>query len=285
MANSAVHIPYAGIESIKTTAKEFIRSRELASPCQSCHNFSRCIKVGTASFTIMGPHCTRNCRFCSVKFHNRPRKPDVEESERIAELVSSMGLRHVVLTAVSRDDLKDMGAGYFARCISEIKWRNPDVIVEAFIPDFQGRKDLIKKVLDAKPDMIGHSIETVKRLQPIVRDRKMSYRTSLNVLRSIRELDMKIIMKSSLMLGFREYRYEVLAALRHLRRAGVDIVSIGQYLRPTKGHLRVLEYVPRDVFEFYEREAYQLGFRQVVSRQLAKHSYPSREMIRFIHSR
>jgi lipoic acid synthetase len=283
MANSVAYPPQIGIESMKTAAREVMRSQELVSPCESCHNFSRCIKIGTAAFTIMGPHCTRNCRFCSAKYHRRPKKPDIEESERIAETVDAMGLRHVVLTSVSRDDLKDMGAGYFARCISEIKWRNPGIIVEAFIPDFDGRKDLIKKVLKAKPDIIGHSLETVKRLHPIVRDRRAGYRKSLQVLRTIRQTDRNIIMKSSLMLGFREYRYEVIAAMRHLRRTGVDILAIGQYIRPTKSHLRVLEYVPRDVFEFYEREAYQLGFRHVVARPLAKHSYPSTEMIRLMH--
>ncbi len=285
MANSVAHSPYIGIDSIKTAAREVIRNKQLTSPCSSCHNFSRCIHVGTASFTIMGPHCTRNCRFCSSKYHKRPKKPDIEESEKIAEMVDTLGLSHVVLTSVSRDDLKDLGAGYFARCISEIKWRNPNVVVEAFIPDFQGRNDLIKKVLKARPDIIGHSLETVKRLHPIVRDRNSGYRKSLQVLRTIRDMNKRIIIKSSLMLGFREYRYEVIAALRHLRRAGVDIVSIGQYLRPTKSHLRVLEYVPADTFEFYEREAYQLGFKHVVSRPLAKHSYPSTELIRFMSAR
>lgn len=285
MANSVAYPPHTGIESIKTAAKEVIRSKELVSPCESCHNFSRCINVGTASFTIMGPHCTRNCRFCITKHHRKPKKPDIEESEKIAEMVDTLGLKHVVLTSVSRDDLRDLGAGYFARCISEIKWRNPDVIVEAFIPDFQGRRDLIRRVLKAGPDVMGHSLETVKRLQPIVRDKQAGYRKSLQVIRTMRELDKSIIIKSSLMLGFREYRYEVLAALRHLRRAGVDIISMGQYIRPTKSHLRVLEYVPKDVFEFYEREAYQLGFRHVVARPLAKHSYPSREIIRFMNAR
>ena len=200
-------------------------------------------------------------------------------------MADTLGLSHVVLTSVSRDDLKDLGAGYFARCISEIKWRNPNVVVEAFIPDFQGRSDLIRKVMKARPDIIGHSLETVKRLHPIVRDKKSGYRKSLQVIRTMRDMNKRIIIKSSLMLGFREYRYEVIAALRHLRRAGVDIVSIGQYIRPTKGHLRVLEYVPTDTFEFYEREAYQLGFKHVVSRPLAKHSYPSSEIIRFMSAR
>ncbi len=270
-------------ESIKNVTKEIIRKYQLKSPCESCHNFSRCALVGSAAFTVMGPHCTRKCGFCVAKHDKKPQRPDPEEPERLALTVRALGLRHVILTSVSRDDLNDKGAGHFAKCIRSVRMWNPHTAIEVFIPDFGCERELIKKVVDAKPDIIGHSIETVKRLQPVVRDRKAGYRESLRVIRMIRDLSDSVIIKSSFMIGFREERYEVLAALRHLRKAGADIVSIGQYIRPTKNHLRVMEYVPKDIFEFYEREAYQLGYRHVVAKPQATHSYPSREMLLFMN--
>jgi len=266
-------------ESIKTVTKDIIRRNGLKTPCESCHNFTRCSIVGSAAFTVTGPHCTRNCKFCSVKHHKKPKRPDMNEPHRLAAAVRSLGLRHVVLTAVSRDDMKDFGADHFANCVREVRIWNPNTLIEVFIPDFGGRKDLIKKVMNARPDIIGHSVDTVRRLQPVVRDRKSGYRESLRVIRMIRNLSKNIIIKSSLMLGFRETRYEVLGALRNIKKAGADIMVMGQYMRPSKNHLRVLEYVPRDTFEFYEREAYQLGFRHVISKPQATHSYPSKEML------
>ncbi len=284
MARHSPSPPKASRESIKSVTKDIIRRHALKTPCETCHNFSRCSVIGSATFTLMGPHCTRKCKFCSVKHHKKPKRPDLEEPKRLAMAVRALGLKHVVLTAVSRDDLKDMGAAHFAKCIRAVKMLNPDTIIEVFIPDFSCNKEYIKRIIDARPDIVGHSIETVKRLQPIIRDRKSGYRQSLNVIRTMRRLSKKIIIKSSLMVGFRENRYEVLAALRHARKAGTDIISIGQYLRPTKNHLRVLEYVPRDTFEFYEREAYQLGYKHVISKPLANHSYPSKQMILLMNS-
>ena len=266
-------------ESIMNVTKDIIRKYHLKTPCETCSNFSRCSLVGSAAFTVMGPHCTRKCGFCAVKHHKKPKRPDRLEPERLAVTVRALGLRHVILTTVSRDDLKDMGATHLAECIHSVKCLNPGTVVEVFIPDFNCRRELIKKVVDARPDIIGHSIETVRRLQPIVRDRKAGYRESLRAIRTIRSLSRNIIIKTSLMIGFRENRYEVLGALRNLRKAGADIVSIGQYNRPSKNHLRVLEYVSKDIFEFYEREAYQLGYRHVVSKPGAMHSYPSNEML------
>ena len=276
---------HASRESIKSVTKEIIRKHNLKTSCEGCRNFSRCSVIGSATFTLMGSHCTRNCKFCSAKHHKKPKRPDKEEPKRLAVAVRSLGLKHVILTSVCRDDLKDMGASHFAACIRTVKMLNPNTIVEVFIPDFACNPEYIKQIMSAGPDIIGHSIETVKRLQPIIRDRKAGYRQSLNTIKTIRKMSKKIIIKSSLMLGFREERYEVLAALRHIKRAGADIITIGQYLRPTKNHLRVLEYVPRDTFEFYEREAYQLGYRHVIAKPSANHSYPSREMLMLMDSK
>ncbi|NYZ77605.1 lipoyl synthase [Candidatus Micrarchaeota archaeon] len=283
MANSPPVPAKASRESIKEVTTEIIRKHDLRSPCEACRNFSRCSIVGSAAFTLMGPHCTRNCKFCVIKHNKKPGRLENEEPERLAATIRALGLRHVILTSVSRDDLDDMGAEHFARCIRAIKRWNPHTAVEVSIPDFSGKKELIKKVVDAGPDIIGHSIETVRRLQPVVRDGMHGYGQSLRTIRAIRELSRDMIIKSSLMLGFREQRFEVLAALRHLRKAGTDIVTIGQYLRPTKNHLQVLEYVPKDAFEFYEREAYQLGYKHVIAKSSATHSYPSREMLALMH--
>lgn len=269
----------ASRESIKSVTKEVIRKHALKTPCESCHNFSRCSVLGSANFTLMGPHCTRNCKFCSAKHHKKPKKPDKDEPKRLAMAVRTLGLKHVVLTSVVRDDLKDSGSNHFARCIRAVKILNPNTVIEAHIPDFSCDREYIKRVMDAGPDIIGHSVETVRRLQPIVRDRRAGYRQSLKTIRTIRNLSRKIIIKSSLMVGFRENKFEVIAALRHIRKAGADIITIGQYMRPTKNHLRVLEYVPRESFEFYEREAYQLGYRHVTAKPRANYSYPSREML------
>lgn len=276
---------HASRESIMSVTKDIIRKQNLKTPCDTCRNFSRCSVIGSATFTLMGPHCTRNCKFCSVRHNKKPGKPDAEEPKKLAMTVKTLGLKHVVLTSVCRDDLKDLGASHFAKCIRSVRMLNPNTIIEVFIPDFACNGEYIRKVMEAGPDIVGHSIETVKRLQSIVRDRKAGYRQSLNTLKTMRKISKKIIIKSSLMLGFREQRFEVIAALRHMKRAGVDIITIGQYLRPSKNQLRVLEYVPRDTFQFYEREAYQLGYKHVIAKPLANHSYPSREMLMLMNSK
>ncbi len=283
MANNPPISLKRDIESIKKVTSEIIREYGLKTPCLYCRNFSRCAFIGSIAFIVGGQYCTRNCRFCIIKHHKKPLKPDREEPERIAAAVRALGLRHVVLSSVSRDDLEDMGAGHLARCIMAVKLWNRGTFVEAFIPNYGGRRDLIKKIVDAKPDIIGHGIETVKRLQHIVRDGQNRYYESLQTIKAIRELSKEMIIKSSLMLGFREEKTEVLATLRHLRKAGVDMITIGQYLRPTKNNLRVLEYVPRDVFEFYEREAYQLGYKYVLAKPTATYSYLSDRMLALLN--
>lgn len=237
-----------------------------------CPNAGECWSNGSAAFMILGSVCTRNCRFCAVEKGRKGELLDVSEPRRIAEAVEKLGLSYVALTSVDRDDLEDGGAGHFADCVKEIKNLNKNAIVELLIPDFQGNAESLRKITEAGADIIGHNIETVKEFQAIARDRKAGYELSLEVLEKLKSTSSAHI-KSSFMLGFGETEEMVLRAMDDLRSAGVEMLAVGQYLRPSARHLEVKEYIPPERFAYYKRAAEDKGFLSVVSGPLVRSSY------------
>ena len=241
--------------------------------CQSarCPNLGECFGRGTATFMILGKVCTRDCRFCAVN-HGRPSALDPGEPGRIAEAAKRLGLRFVVITSVTRDDLADGGAAHFAVTIAAVRDLLPGARVEVLVPDFEGNPDAIRTALQARPDVFGHNLETVPRLYPEVRP-QAGYRRSLEVLRFAGESAADMITKSGLMVGLGEEAEEVLSVMRDLREVGVSSLTIGQYLQPTRGHAAVAEYVTPEVFASYARHARHLGFARVMSAPLVRSSY------------
>ena len=234
-----------------------------------CPNKAECWSRRTATFMILGDICTRNCRFCATQT-GRPLPPDPEEPQRVAESVKMMGLKHVVLTSVTRDDLEDHGAAIWAETVKAVRKDNPDSTIELLISDMDARAELIDTVLASRPDIVGHNIETVARLTPEVRSRA-KYATSLATLKHI--ADSGAVAKSGLMLGLGESEEEVLETLRDLRAAGVSIVTLGQYLRPTKEHYPVKAYITPEKFEEYRLKALEMGFAYCASAPLVRSSY------------
>ena len=270
-----------------TEIKETLRDHDLHTVCEeaSCPNLGECWSgrsgPGTATFMLMGDRCSRGCNFCDVETGGmEPLDPD--EPANVASAVAEIGLEYVVLTSVDRDDLPDQGAGHFAETIREIKRRDPSILVEVLIPDFQGEDELVRKIIDAEPDVIAHNIETVERLQWPVRDRRAGYEQSLSVLRqAAREGD--AYTKTSLMLGVGEYDHEVYQTLADLRERGVDVVTLGQYLQPSRSHLEVSEFVHPDAFDTWKRVAEEeLDFRYCASGPMVRSSYRAGEL--FIES-
>jgi lipoic acid synthetase len=208
-----------------------------------CPNVHECWGGGTATIMLMGSVCTRGCRFCAVTSGHPKGYLDPLEPWKVAQVVSEWGLDYIVLTSVARDDLPDGGAEHFAKTIRAIKQKTPRTLVEVLIPDFRGDINALKTVVEAQPEVIGHNIETVERLTPRVRDRRASYRQSLAVLENVKKLDPTRYTKSSIMVGLGETDEEILQTMRDLRAVGVDILTIGQYLRPSPRHLEVVEYV------------------------------------------
>ncbi len=225
---------------------------------------------------ILGSHCTRHCGFCSVKFAGAE-PVDAREPENVAEAAEELGLRYVVITSVTRDDLSDGGAGQFAKTITAVRRRLPFAKVEVLTPDFNGDADALKEVLDAGPDVYNHNVETAERLYPRVRP-QADYRRSLSVLRRARDFAPEIYVKSGFMLGLGETHSEVIGLLRDLREAGCVFVTIGQYLRPTEGNLPVVQYVRPEVFEELRVTALDMGFRFVASGPLVRSSMNAEEM-------
>ncbi len=255
---------------------------KLHTVCEEAHcpNVSECWGSGTATLMLMGDVCSRACRFCMVT-PGRPsgNPPDPLEPENVALTLSTMGLSYVVLTSVDRDDLPDGGAAHFARTIRATKEMNPGMMVEVLIPDFQNDLDSIRTIVEAKPDVIAHNIETTLFLTQRVRDPRAGYWQSLSVLRSVKKLDRSMFTKSSIMLGLGEGEEEVRLAMLHLRDAGVDFLTIGQYLRPSARHLPVVEYVSPEVFDHYKRVGeHEYGFRYVASGPLVRSSYRAGEL-------
>ena len=257
-----------------------LKQGELSTVCDwaNCPNIGECYSHGTATFLILGRICTRGCAFCPLQ-GGKPTQPDENEPENVAKTVQRLGLKHVVITAVSRDDLADGGAGHFAKTIREINRICAETSVEVLIPDFQGSRDAICRVCDATPDVIGHNLETVPRLYEKVRS-QANYDQSLNVLALVKQVNKKIWTKSGIMLGLGEKEEEVLQVLRDLRHVSCDFLTLGQYLQPTGTHFEVVEYVPPEKFKWYEEIALEMGFVRVLSCPLARSSYRAEEMLR-----
>ncbi len=241
--------------------------------CQSarCPNIGECFSRGTATFMILGETCTRNCGFCAVKT-GRGEPVDPYEPIKIATMVSKLNLRHAVITSVTRDDLPDEGATQFAKTVKAIKSLCPSTTVEVLTPDFHAHRELIAVVVNAKPDVYNHNVETVPRLQKLARP-QASYERSLKVLETVKELAPKMLTKSGLMVGLGETTDEVVQVLKDLKEVGCDIVTIGQYLQPTKKHLPVARYVAPEEFAELERIGYELGFKYVFSGPFVRSSY------------
>lgn len=266
-------------EAFAQTAR-LVREHGLHTICSSglCPNRAECWSRRTATMMILGDVCTRGCRFCATST-GKPLVPDPAEAQRVAETVRLMGLKHAVITSVTRDDLEDGGAAHWRRVVEEVRAQNPETTIELLIPDFGAAE--LGVIFDARPDIVGHNIETVERLTPLVRDPRAGYRKSLETLKGISERGMRT--KSGIMVGMGETFEEVLRTLDDLRAAGVDIVTLGQYLQPTAEHLPVAEWVAPVQFERYKEEALRRGFGYVASAPLVRSSYLAEEAISMVN--
>ena len=254
--------------------KGILRQRKLASVCEeaSCPNLSECFSHGTATFMIMGEICTRRCPFCDVA-HGKPNPLDPDEPRQLAEAVAEMQLKYVVVTSVDRDDLKDSGAGHFAACIQAVRKANPTTTLEVLVPDFRGRMDIALSILaDTPPDVFNHNLETVPRLYKKARP-GADYEWSLDLLARYKSIQPDVQTKSGLMLGLGETFEEVIEVMKDCRRHNVDMLTLGQYLQPSRDHLPVDRYVHPDEFEALAEEARTLGFKRVASGPLVRSSY------------
>lgn len=260
--------------------KSRARNLKLATVCEEaqCPNIGECWGGGTATFMLMGDTCTRGCRFCAVNTAKQPPALDDEEAAHVAEAVEAMGLTYVVLTSVNRDELPDGGATHLARCLNAIKEASPDTLLEMLIPDFMGDEDALRTLLEAPLAVLAHNVETVERLTASVRDPRAGYEQSLDVLENVKRFAPDLLTKSSIMVGLGESEDEVMQCLRDLRERGVDIVTLGQYLRPSRKHLPVVEYVHPATFDRYAEAARSLGFGYVASGPLVRSSYRAGEL-------
>ena len=240
----------------------------------SCPNMGECWSEGTATFMILGNICTRSCGFCGVKT-GRPETVDWEEPEKVARSIKIMGIKHAVITSVDRDDLKDMGTIIWGETVKAIRRMNPETTLEALIPDFQGREDFLDRIVDVNPEVVSHNMETVKRLTREVRI-QAKYERSLGVLKYLKEQGIQRT-KTGIMLGLGETESEVIQTLEDLREAKLDIVTIGQYLQPSKRHLPVKQFITPDQFKKYETIGLEIGFRHVESGALVRSSYKAQK--------
>ncbi|MCL2412786.1 MAG: lipoyl synthase [Bacteroidales bacterium] len=251
--------------------KKIVESNNLHTICSSgkCPNIGTCWNLGTATFLILGDICTRSCKFCATKTGN-PLAPDENEPQKVAESIHLMQLKHCVITSVDRDDLPDKGAVFWTKTIRAVRKKNPNILIEVLVPDFDNMDEFLQIVFDAKPDIFGHNLETVKRLTSEVRSRA-KYHESLNVLRKASFAG--LITKSGIMVGLGETEAEVVEILKDLRNVGCRMITIGQYLQPTKNNLPVSEYVTPEQFEVYKKIALDLGFDSVESAPLVRSSF------------
>jgi lipoic acid synthetase len=251
--------------------KSIINHNCLNTICTSglCPNHSECWSRGTATFMILGDICTRSCRFCNTK-SGKPMPPDPQEPGKIAESIKSMALKHAVLTSVDRDDLDDLGAGHWVNVIEQIRSLNPGITMETLIPDFQGKESLVKMIADVKPEVVSHNIETVRRLTPDVRS-AAKYDTSLSVLSMLSAFGIRT--KSGFMLGLGETRDEILETMDDLLETGCKVLTLGQYLQPSRKHLPVVSYIHPDIFEEYKIIGIGKGFEIVESGPFVRSSY------------
>lgn len=266
--------------ALYTEMKDRARRLHLATVCEEaqCPNLAECWGGGTATFMLMGDTCTRACRFCAVSTAKIPPPLDAEEPSHIAEAVAEMGLRYVVLTSVNRDELADGGASHLANCVRAVKARSPEVLLEILIPDFQGSFDAVRAIASSPIQVLAHNIETVERLTPAVRDPRATYEQSLEVLGYAKCVVPGLLTKSSIMLGLGETEDEVITSMAELRSRGVDIVTLGQYLRPSPRHLPVVEYVHPNTFDRLAERARMMGFGYVAAGPLVRSSYRAGEL-------
>lgn len=255
--------------------RELLRNLKLTTVCEEarCPNLGECWSRRSATIMILGKVCTRSCRFCAVTTGRPGGTIDDDEPRRVAQAVQCLGLRYVVITSVDRDDLPDRGSGHYGRTIAAIKAANPGTAVEVLIPDFGANRRFLATVTNERPRVLAHNVETVRRLTPSVRDRRSDYALSLRTLSTVKEIAPDQITKSGIMVGLGEEWSEIVATLRDLHDAGVEIVTIGQYLQPTRRHQRVARYYTPEEFERLQTEGLALGLRRVVSGPLVRSSY------------
>ncbi|MDD5686731.1 MAG: lipoyl synthase [Elusimicrobia bacterium] len=266
-------------ENKTSRVSKSLAGKKINTVCQSavCPNINECFNRGTATFMILGDVCTRSCMFCAVK-KGKPELTDPAEPERIAEAVKELGLLYAVITSVTRDDLEDGGAQFFADTVEAIYSINPKIKVEVLIPDFQGNEKSIKKVVDSKPAVIGHNVEMVPSLYNRIRPQAV-YERSLHVLEIIKNMDKNIYTKSGLMLGLGEKYEDVIDVMKNLRKVNCDLLTIGQYLKPDKNCVPVDRYVTPEEYKEYEKVAYKLGFHSVASGPFVRSSYNAEKLL------
>jgi lipoic acid synthetase len=261
------------------SVKEILRDLGLNTVCEeaSCPNIGECFQAGTATFLIMGPACTRACPYCDIDFTKKPQTLDATEPGRLAEAVRRLGLNHVVITAVNRDDLPDGGASQFVGCIEAVRSLNPKTTIEILIPDLCGNWEALQLILAAGPEVLNHNTETVPRLYRRVRPQG-DYQRSLELIRQTRHLAPQVYTKSGIMVGMGEDQAEVVAVMQDLRSIGCDILTIGQYLQPSPKHLPVAEFVRPEQFAAWQHLGIELGFLQVVASPLTRSSYHAEQV-------
>ncbi len=261
--------------------RQTVREHRLSTVCEEsmCPNIGECWNNGTATIMVLGSVCTRACRFCAVDTGNPRGWLDADEPLNTAKAVQLMGLRYVVITSVDRDDLSDGGADHYAACVREIKRLNPETAVEALTPDFNGVLSHVEKVVDSGLEVFAQNVETVRRLTHPVRDPRATYEQTLAVLAHAKQYRPDVLTKTSLMLGLGEQDHEIVQAMHDMRDSGVDILTLGQYLRPTPNHLAVERYVTPDEFDSYRREGLELGFLEVVAGPLVRSSYRADQVL------
>ena len=261
--------------------RNLLQRHGLNTVCQGalCPNQGECFGQGTATFLILGKTCTRNCTFCAIPTEERPPAPDPDEPRRIAQASAELGLKHVVITSVTRDDLGDGGASHFAHTVEALRKMNPQIIVEVLIPDFQGSAEALRAVTDSGPNILNHNLETVPRLYPEVRPQAV-YSRSIELLKNARALAPTGMTKSGLMLGLGEEKEEILGVMADLRKASCDLLTLGQYLQPSGRHHPVIRYVPPDEFEQLRVEGEKMGFKAVFSAPLVRSSFHAAEIFK-----
>jgi len=259
--------------------KESLRNLGVETVCEQalCPNIGECFSRNEATFLILGSNCTRQCSFCNIS-KSKPLAPDLNEPSRVAQAVSQLGLKHVVITSVTRDDLPDGGAGIFAQTVARVREKSPSVRIETLIPDFGLSVDALKIVADSKPDIIAHNLETVPSLYQQVRQ-GADYLHSIYLLRLINKISPGLKVKSGLMLGLGEKEEEVLLVMQDLRSVGCDFLSIGQYLAPSKQHYPVKDYIAPERFDYYKEKGRQLGFLHIESAPYVRSSYMAAEYL------
>lgn len=256
---------------------KLMQDLKLHTVCDSAHcpNRTVCFSRNTATFLILGDVCTRNCTFCAVS-KGTPCTPDLQEPEHVVAAVKLLGLHYVVITSVTRDDLSDGGSSQFARTVKAVRRSVPGIMIEVLVPDFVGSSSALQNVIDSSPNVINHNVETIPKLYPKVRP-KANYRRSIELLKQAKDTPKEIVTKSGLMLGLGESRTDVIGVMTDLRQAGCDLLTLGQYLQPSKKHYPVVEFITPDDFEKYGNIGRQMGFRHVVSAPLVRSSFHAAE--------